>query len=139
MKLASILLMLIALTMAAVRADTIVYKWVDKDGNVHYSTVPQNPNAKPTQIINTAGDRAPSASSAPAASTANQVPLISPNDSPACKAAKQELGKYMTAQALYSVDAKGDKLLLTKEKQQQLIQQTRNQVTLACTPAGTTP
>jgi hypothetical protein len=139
MKFASILLMLTVLTMAAVRADTVVYKWVDKDGNVHYSTVPQNPNAKPTHIINTAGDRAASASSAPAASSANQVPLISPDDSPACKTAKQELGKYLTAQALYSVDAKGNKVLLSKEKQQQLIQQTRNQVTLACAPAAAPP
>lgn len=139
MKLRIVVLLLAALVMGAALADTVVYKWVDKDGNVHYSTVPQNPNAKPTDIINTAREQAPVAGSAPAASSADQVPSISPDDSPACKSAKQTLGKYLLAEALFSVDANGNKTLLSKDKQAQLIQQTRNQVTLACSQPGTPP
>ncbi len=139
MKLRIAVLLLAALVMGAALADTAVYKWVDKDGNVHYSTVPQNPNAKPTDIINTARKQAPAAGSAPSASSADQVPPISPDDSPACKSAKQTLGKYLLAEALFSVDANGNKTLLSKDKQAQLIQQTRNQVTLACSQPGTPP
>ncbi|HVA56043.1 MAG TPA: DUF4124 domain-containing protein [Gammaproteobacteria bacterium] len=132
MKLRIIVLLLAVMVMGAALADTTIYKWVDKDGNVHYSTVPQNPNAQPTDIVNTASDQAPATSSALTAASADQVPAISPDDSPACKSAKQELGKYLTAEALYSVDTKGNKTLLTKDKQTQLIQQTRNQMTMAC-------
>jgi Domain of unknown function (DUF4124) len=139
MKIRIIVLLLAALVMGTALADTMVYKWVDKDGHVHYSTVPQNPKAQPTDIINTAGSQAPAASSAPSASSAEQVPPISPDDSPACKAAKEALGKYLTAEALYSVDAKGNKTLLTKDKQAQLIQQARNQVAVSCAPPGSPP
>ncbi len=139
MKTGKMLILLFALSMCAVHAATVVYKWVDKDGNVHYSTVPHSAKAQPTNIINTASDQAPTASSAPRASSANPVPVISPNDSPACKSAKQQLGKYLTAQALYSVDANGNKVLLSKDKKSQLIQQVRNQVTMACSPTGSPP
>ncbi len=139
MKSRCIVLLLAALVMGAALADTAVYKWVDKDGNVHYSSVPQTPNAQPTDIINTASDQVPAASSAPSAGSANQVPAISPDDAPACKTAKQELGKYLTAGALYTVDASGNKSVLTKDKQAQIIQQARNQVTVACSPAGSPP
>jgi Domain of unknown function (DUF4124) len=139
MKTRIIVLLVTGLLMGAALADTMVYKWVDKNGNVHYSTVPQNATAKPTDIINTAGTQAATASSAPAASSAEQIPAISADDSPACKSAKQALGKYLTAEALYTVDAKGNKTLLPKDKQAQLIQQARNQVTVACAPAGSPP
>lgn len=139
MKLRIVVLLLAALVMGAALADTTVYKWVDKDGNVHYSTVPQNPNAKPTDIINTAREQAPAAGSVPAASSADQVPPISPDDSPACKSAKQTLGKYLLAEALFSVDANGNKTPLSKDKQAQLIQQTRNQMTVACSQPGAPP
>jgi Domain of unknown function (DUF4124) len=139
MKLRIIVLLLAALVMGAVLADTMVYKWVDKDGNVHYGTVPQNPNARPTDIVNTAADQAPAAGSAPSASSANRVPQISPDDSPACKSAKQALGKYLTAEALYTVDDKGNKKLLSKDKQAELIQQARNQMTVACSQPGSPP
>ena len=139
MKLHIIVFLLTALVTSASLADTMVYKWVDKNGNVHYSTVPQNPNAQPTDIINTGRNQVPTAVSAPSASSADQVPSISPNDSPACKSAKEKLGKYLTAEALFSVDAKGNKTPLSKEKRAQLIQQTRNQVTLACSQPGSPP
>ncbi len=139
MKWRILVLLLTAFILSAALADTVVYKWVDQYGNVHYSTVPQNPKAQPTDIVNTARDQAPSTSSAPAASSANQVPAISPDDPPACKTAKQELGKYLTAEALYTVDANGNKTLLSKDKQEQLIQQARNQVAVVCSSAGPPP
>lgn len=139
MKIGKMLILLFVLTMGAVQAATMVYKWVDKDGNVHYSTVPHNAKAQPTNIINTASDQAPTTSSVPRASSANPVPTISPNDSPACKKAKQQLGKYLTAEALYSLDAKGNKVLLSKDKKLQIIQQARNQMTMACSPSGSQP
>lgn len=139
MKLHILVLLLAALAVNAALADSIVYKWVDKNGNVHYSTVPQNPNAQPTDIINTAHAQAPTASSAPSAGSATLVPVISADDTPACKSAKQKLGTYLLAQTLYRVDADGHKTPLSKDQQAELIQQTRNEMTMACSKPGGAP
>jgi len=49
MRLLTLLLTCIAVTLAA-PASAQVYKWVDKDGVVHYTDKPPTPNAKPVDL-----------------------------------------------------------------------------------------
>ena len=75
-------------------ADTPIYKWVDPQGVVHYSTEPHGDSAKQTNIINS-GNSLPNPSTAPlpanatgdaGAAASNDAALVqpSPADSPAC-------------------------------------------------------
>lgn len=125
------LLLILALAAAGVaRADTTVYKWVDKNGQVHYGPQPQSPAA---QAI-TLHDAPATGEAPPAASTTPPLLPVSPNDPQACKAAKTQLDKYLVADTLYAVDAKGNRKPLTSEQRRRVIQQAQNQVSAACPP-----
>src|SRR5690348_16437766 len=105
-------------------ADTPIYKWVDPQGVVHYSTEPHGDSAKQTNIINS-GNSLPNPSTAPlpptasgdagAAAATNDAALVqpSPADTPACKAGRDRLFKYLHADNLYQLDAKGQKVPLS--------------------------
>ncbi|MGA9853076.1 MAG: DUF4124 domain-containing protein [Gammaproteobacteria bacterium] len=139
-----ILVMLLAtLVMSAVLADGTIYKWVDKNGNVHYSTVPQSPNAQALNIVDNANTQAPTASSAPSAASSaktNQaLTTITPGDSAACKSARETLLKYLGASYLYTVDQAGEKQHLPKQQQDMAVIQAKNAVTEACTPHASSP
>lgn len=130
--------LLIAASLAgAALADSPIYKWVDKDGQVHYSTVPHSANAKPIDVVNTAQGMAPAAGTvAGSAAADNDIPAISPNDSAACKQAKQKLGQYLSAQVLYTTLPNGKQKQLTQDEKAKVVQRARNDVTVACTPSG---
>lgn len=116
-------------------ADSPIYKWVDKDGQVHYSTVPHSADAKPINITNAAEGLAPAAGTVAGSAAADKLmPTISPNDSAACKAAKQKLSQYMSAQVLYTTTPDGKQKKLSEDEQAKVIQRARNDVTVACTP-----
>ncbi|MGH8281230.1 MAG: DUF4124 domain-containing protein [Gammaproteobacteria bacterium] len=138
-----IVMLLAALIMGTALADGTIYKWVDKDGNVHYSTVPHSPNAQALNIVNTANSQTPPASSAPSAastSTADQALTgVTPGDSAACKSARETLGKYLDASYLYTLGKNGQKQKLPKDQQDQAIAQARNAVTQACSPQESPP
>src|SRR5579859_5794656 len=116
-------------------ADTPIYKWVDSQGVVHYSTEPHSDNAKQTNIINT-GNSLPSPSTAPfpasaagAASTAgsDDASLVAPlqSDSPTCKAAREQLSRYLQASSLYQIDGKGQKTTLSPQERALVLDQAR--------------
>lgn len=122
-----------ALFAGSVLAGSPIYKWVDKDGHVHYSTVPHNANAKPINVQNSAEGMAPSPGTvAGSAAADNQMPQVSGDDSPACKAAKQRLSQYMSSDALYTKTPDGKQKQLTKDEQSKVLQRARNDVTVAC-------
>ncbi|HET7922894.1 MAG TPA: DUF4124 domain-containing protein [Gammaproteobacteria bacterium] len=128
-------LLLTALLAGSALADGPVYKWVDKDGHVHYSTVPHSLDAKPTGITNTTKGMAPSAGTVAGSPTpADALPTISPGDSAACKAAKQKLSQYLSADVLYTQLPDGKQKKLSKDEQAKVVQRARNDVTVACTP-----
>lgn len=118
-------------------ADSPIYKWVDKDGQVHYSTVPHSSDAKPINVLNTAQGMAPAAGTvAGSAAADNEIPAISPGDSAACKSAKQKLGQYMSADVLYTKMPDGKQKKLSADEQAKVVQHARNDVTVACAPQG---
>src|SRR5579871_1693806 len=71
--------------MGAAMADTPIYKWVDDQGQVHYSTVPHSDKAQQLGIQNTAAPHAGTdVAPAPGASTnpaANDAALVMPQPS----------------------------------------------------------
>lgn len=130
-----ICLLIAALLSGSVLADSTIYKWVDKDGQVHYSTVPHSSDAKPINVVNSAQGLAPAAGTvAGSAAADSQIPAISPNDSAACKAAKQKLGQYMSADVLYTKMPDGKQKELSSDEKAKVVQRARNDVTVACTP-----
>jgi|HubBroStandDraft_5_1064220.scaffolds.fasta_scaffold185285_2 hypothetical protein len=121
--------------------DTPIYKWVDAQGGVHYSTVPHSDDAKQLSIVNTG--TLPNASTAPGAATAASSPaadasLVMPTqaDSPACKAGRDRLFKYLHADHLYVLDDKGQKQQMSKDDQDKALNEARDYVRQACAPGA---
>ena len=128
---------------SAAWGDTPIYKWVDAQGQVHYSTVPHSDNAKPLDIVNRG--TLPNASTAPGAVSANGASSASgdatlvmptPADSPACKAGRDRLFKYMHADHLYTLDDKGQKQQMSKDDQDKALNEARDYVRQACAPGA---
>ena len=142
MKASFALIIGVFLLATAAWADTPIYKWVDAQGQVHYSTVPHSDSAKPLDIVNKG--TLPNASTAPAAasagdSTANaDASLVMPaqTDSPACKAGRDRLFKYLHADHLYVLDDKGQKQQMSKEDQDKALNEARDYVRQACSPGA---
>ena len=131
---------------SAAWADAPIYKWVDSKGVVHYSTEPHSDAAKPIGIVNT-GNSLPSPSTAPfpasaagpaSAPGADDATLVAPlqADSPACKAAREELSRYLGASSLYKVGANGQKTTLSAEETAIVVNEARIKVRQACSPGG---
>ena len=136
MNLRIIVMLLAALIMSTALADTPIYKWVGKDGHVHYSTVPRSADAQQLNIMNRAANPAPAAGTAPSAASTSSpdqaLTQVSPDDSPACKSAKETLGRYLGASYLYTLGKDGQKQKLPKDQQDKA-------VTRACALQGTQP
>jgi hypothetical protein len=134
-----ICLVIAALLAGSVLADSPIYKWVDKDGHVHYSTVPHSSDAKPINVVNSAEGMTPATGTVAGSAAADKlIPQISPTDSAACKTAKQKLGQYMSADVLYTTTPDGKQKKLSQDEQSKVVQRARNDVTVACTPPGQT-
>lgn len=138
MRMRLFVLMLVALATGTVLAQTAVYKWVDKSGNVHYSSVPPSASLAPTSIVNTANSPAEPATTAPPASTlsaANQaLTTAEPGDSAGCTSAREALSKYLGAAYLYTLDKSGAKQKLSQQQQDEAIAQAKSAVTQNCSP-----
>ena len=124
--------------MGAAMADTPIYKWVDDQGQVHYSTVPHSDKAQQLGIQNTATPHAgtdvtpiPGASDNTDASDAKLM-QPQPADSPECKAGRDRLFKYLHADKLYSTDSNGVKTTLSDADKKQALDDARNYVKQAC-------
>jgi hypothetical protein len=130
-----------ALCMAAAWADAPIYKWVDAQGKVHYGPQPQGDAAQQLSAVNkgqgipAGGTVAPAATAAPSDGTA--LTQAGPNDSAACKAAKDTLAKYLGADYLYTLDASGQKQKMSKEDQDKTIASAKDSVAKACSGGGT--
>ncbi|HEU5399416.1 MAG TPA: DUF4124 domain-containing protein [Gammaproteobacteria bacterium] len=137
-----IIIAAVALSLAgAAWSDTPIYKWVDAQGVAHYSTVPHDNNAKPIGIVNTGSLPNPSTAPAPASATktaAADATLVMPTpaDSPACKAGRDRLFKYLHADSLYQIDSNGQKQKLSVQDMQKALDEARDYVRQACSPGG---
>jgi hypothetical protein len=127
---------------AAAWGDTPIYKWVDAQGQVHHSTVPHSDDAKQLNISNKStlpnASTAPSAASAVAAASSDDTALVTPTpmDSPACKAGRDRLFRYMHADTLYTVDSGGQKQQLSVADMQKALNEARDYVRQACAPGA---
>lgn len=123
-------------------AQTAVYKWVDKSGQVHYSSVPPSTSLAPTSIVNTAADQqAASAASAPSAASATRaadraLTIPEPADTAACKSARAALSKYLGASYLYTVGKDGAHQKLSSAQEAQALAEASKAVTTNCSPTG---
>jgi hypothetical protein len=131
-------LLLFACVSAAL-ADTPIYKWVDAQGQVHYSTVPHSDKAQQLPIQNTSTPNAgtavtPAAGASTANSPANDARLVQsqPTDAPACKFGRDRLSKYLQAGTLYSTDDKGNKTPLSEADKQKAVNDARDFVKQVC-------
>ena len=137
-----IIIAAIALSLAgAVWGDTSIYRWVDAQGVTHYSTVPHDKNAKPIGIVNTGTLPSATTVAAPAAATPNAAAdaalvMPTPADSPACKAGRDRLFKYLHADSLYQLDSNGQKQKLSAEDMQKALDEAREYVRQACSPGA---
>ena len=139
LKTASSLVLLLALSTAGVaRANTPIYKWVDEQGKVHYSTEPHSDKAQPLAIQNTAITHAGTdVTPVPGASTnaaGNDAALLQPQaaDTLQCKAARDRLSQYLHADTLYSQDDKGNKTPLSDADRQKALDAARASVRQTC-------
>jgi len=128
---------------SAAWGDTPIYKWVDPQGVVHYSTVPHSDDAKPLNIVNTGSLPNPSTAPLPAsagapapASADATLVMPTPADSPACKSGRDRLFKYLHADHLYVLDDKGQKQQMSKDDQDKALNEARDYVRQACGPGG---
>jgi hypothetical protein len=138
-KTASSLVLLATLLAASVaRADTPVYKWVDEQGKVHYSTEPHGDKAQQLAIQNSATPHAGTdVTPVPGASTnsaANDAALLQPQpaDTLQCKASRDRLSQYLHADTLYSQDDKGNKTPLSDTDRQKALDAARASVKQTC-------
>lgn len=137
-----LIVLLAALLAGAALADAPVYKWVDKQGHVHYGTTPPDMNMQPLNIVNTAGALGAETGAPPAATAANpaaqdaQLTKATPGDSAACQAAREVLARYLNASFLYILGPDGKQKKLSADQQQQALANARANVTQSCTPAG---
>ena len=133
------LTLITALATSAV-AQSAIYKWVDKDGQVHYSSVPPSATLAPTSIVNSATEAAPAAGSAPSAATGTAaLTTITPDDSAACKTARETLAKYLGASYLYTLGKDGKQQKLDPTQQAAAVAQAKNAVSQACSPQASAP
>lgn len=140
MKLRSLILLLAALVTTAALAQGAVYKWVDKNGNVHYSSVPPTSTLAPTAIVNTADNSVAAARNAPsAASAVAALTTVKGDDSPACKSARETLAKYLSATYLYTLGKDGKQQKLDAQQQAAAVAQAKNTVTQACASQASPP
>ncbi|HKS93889.1 MAG TPA: DUF4124 domain-containing protein [Gammaproteobacteria bacterium] len=140
MKLRSLILLLAALVTTAALAQGAVYKWVDKNGNVHYSSVPPTSTLAPTAIVNTADNSVAAAGNAPsAASAVAALTTVKGDDSPACKSARETLAKYLSATYLYTLGKDGKQQKLDAQQQAAAVAQAKNTVTQACASQASPP
>lgn len=139
-----LLLLIAAILAGATLAQSPVYKWVDKTGEVHYSSVPPSASLAPTSIVNTSADeQAPPATTVPAASTTQAtdkaLTSIKPGDSAACKSARETLSKYLSATYLYTLNKDGAKQKLSRDQQTRALAEARNNVTAKCSTSDFQP
>lgn len=147
--------LLLTLCALALPATAQVYRWVDKDGKVHY-TQQKPPDVKaeelPIKSANSLGGNAEAAAPTPATTPAAAPPTSARYDSDAaaaamkaevdalnkqrCSAAKSISSRYDSAPFLEKSNADGTKTRLAPEEEAAERARMKGQVTSACAVSG---
>lgn len=127
MRTAIALAVLLCLSGAAAAGST--YRWVDKDGNVHYGDqVPMGSQARLLKPDVTLTGSGPSEAEVAAAKARAEN----------CKKLQAQLDNYSKASKITETDALGNVRDYSDADKQKLIEQTRAKVDEACSATGTT-
>ena len=113
---------------AAAGADPTLYRWVDKDGHVHYGDQAAA-NARPVNphMLNGGEDTSAANDDAKAAEADKQAA--------ACKSKSDELNRYKGATTITETESLGNSREFTPEQKDQLVAKTQKYVDDHCAPA----
>jgi len=114
---------------AAAWAQPSVYRWTDKDGNVHYG---DSPGAAKAERVET---QQPSGAGAPAEGSSSGADKAASASAADCKAKTEQLAGYKNAAGITETDALGNKREYTAEERQKLIDLTQKFVDERCAAA----
>lgn len=154
MKINKLFLSIIFLLVLEPVSATSVYRWVDEDGHVHFSSRPADNNAEEIVIKNrnsnsVDSDRDSESDEERAEKQKRFLNALdeenkslkeqkqkkqqqAEQDERRCYAARDQLKRAENAGALYDLDEKGDRVLLNKEQYEQAIAQARARVDKWC-------
>ncbi|MGD8380448.1 MAG: DUF4124 domain-containing protein [Gammaproteobacteria bacterium] len=131
-----LLVAMLAFGLAAATASAgTVYKWVDQNGQVHYSEhKPDKGNAQAVHV--STGSKPAKNSKTPRndqqSQQANDQDNADPQASDGCKMARKTLAQYQKADYLYRQDANGKRQVLSKEEKAKAMAQAKNDVKRFC-------
>lgn len=115
---------------AAAGADPTLYRWVDKDGHVHYGDQPTAPNAQQISpnVSNTSDTSGSSSGGADGPAPAKQTAD--------CKNKADELARYKSASSITETDPLGNSREYTAEQREQLLARTQKYLDEHCAQAA---
>ena len=119
-------------TGSAAAADPTLYRWVDKDGHVHYGDQAA-PNAKQInpKRLGTEDADASAGDAAAAAASAKQAAE--------CKSKSDQLGRYQSATSITETDALGNTHDYSAEQKDQLVAKTQQYLDQHCSTSASGP
>ncbi|MGD8380447.1 MAG: DUF4124 domain-containing protein [Gammaproteobacteria bacterium] len=133
--------------LAALPAAAAVYRWVDKDGNVHYSDKPVTPQAQRTHIKSRPTDPKQASQSLEdlrnqASDYRQQVQAQQQSTEDAekarkerearCKKAREDLAKILPARKMYKLNDKGERVYQTDDERVKAVEKARERVNELC-------
>ena len=130
-------------------ANAGIYKWTDKDGNVHYGDSPQeqvkleelNIDVESRDgITNSSSDKKErdrmskelEADRKERADKREQKKIDKQNKRKRCTRAKDDLQSYQNASAIYRLDSKGERVYYSKKERKEKIQRLNKSMSKAC-------
>lgn len=145
--------MIMFFVMLNISSAATVYKWIDKDGQVHYGSRSESESAKEVKIKNRYIDSGNSTAPLSAEERVNKQKrflnaLDKENQSlkevkkqreeqkaqkiVRCNASLDQLKRYEASGALYDLDEKGDRILLNKKQYEVAMEQAKARVKKWC-------
>jgi hypothetical protein len=116
---------------AAAQQSPTLYRWVDKDGHVHYGDSAQAPNAKPInpRLLNSGEDSSAGADDEKAAA-ARQAE---------CKSKADDYNRFKNAASFTETDALGNSRTYTQQEKDLLVERKRQALVDKCGAAAAAP
>lgn len=102
---------------AAAQDSSKLYRWVDKDGHVHYGDQPGSSNASQVNLKAINGSDSIAGDPVKAATEQKQASV--------CKQKSDQLGQYQKASSITETDAMGNQHQYSPEEQTQLVASTQ--------------
>ncbi|MDR3419415.1 MAG: DUF4124 domain-containing protein [Nevskia sp.] len=115
---------------AAVTAQPNMYRWVDKDGHVHYGDQPGVANAQ--RLETSQQPNAQGAQAQPGGGGSSGATQTASGPAADCKSKTEQLANYQNAASITETDAIGNKHEYSAEERQKLVDLTQKYVDEHC-------